>query len=135
MHDTGEFTTLIFKKEYWEWRVMLDKNIYFETELKRNLVVVTILLLTSYLFTGFPLSTMHSSKLFSFLAIETDKVRWKSFQRAFKILLRVTMHFENTVDGNIILKKNYMGKISVIKIFLNQCCTVKKITSYFWDWL
>lgn len=134
MHDTGEFTTLIFKKEYWEWRVMLDKNIYFETELKRNLVVVTILLLTSYLFTGFPLSTMHSSKLFSFLAIETDKVRWKSFQRAFKILLRVTMHFENTVDGNIILKKNYMGKISVIKI-LNQCCTVKKITSYFWDWL
>lgn len=108
---------------------MLDKNIYFETELKRNLVVVTILLLPSYLFTRFPLSTMHSSKLFSFLAIETDKVRWKSFQRAFKIVLRVIMYFENMVDGNIILKKNYMGKISVIKIFLNQRCTVKKITS------
>lgn len=66
---------------------MLDKNIYFEKELKRNLVVVTILLLTSYLFTAFLLSTMHSSKLFSFLAIETDKMRWKSFQRAFKIML------------------------------------------------
>lgn len=89
---------------------MVDKNIYFETELKRNLVVVTILLLTSYLFTGFPLSTMHSSKLFSFLAMETDKVRWKSFQRAFKILLRVTMHFENTVDGNIFLKKKLHGQ-------------------------
>ena len=45
---------------------MLDKNIYFEKELKRNLVVVTILLLTSYLFTAFLLSTMHSSKLFLF---------------------------------------------------------------------
>ena len=31
--------------------------------------------------------------------------------------LRVIMYFENMVDGNIILKKNYMGKISVIKIF------------------
>lgn len=47
MHETREFTILIFAKECWKWGVMLGKNIYFATELKRNLVVI-ILLPTSY---------------------------------------------------------------------------------------
>lgn len=48
MHDKGVFTILIFIKKCWKWEVMLDKNIYFVAQIKRNFIVVIILLLTSY---------------------------------------------------------------------------------------
>lgn len=49
MHDKGAFTILIFTKKCWKWEVMLDlKDIHFAAQMKRNFVVVIILLLTSY---------------------------------------------------------------------------------------
>lgn len=48
MHDKGGFTILIFTKKCWKWEVMLDKNIYFAAQIKRNFIVVIILLLASY---------------------------------------------------------------------------------------